>query len=83
MWFPIGTNAMTAGAPTEFGIGVGTIVLDANVVFLALLHVRLPLAAAPGRRRARRHVRATGAQDRLRVRELPQPLAHELGVDRA
>ena len=49
---------LAAGAPTEFGIGVGTIVLTANAVFLALLHVRLPLAAAPGRRRARRDVRA-------------------------
>jgi hypothetical protein len=36
MWFPIGTNVMIAGAPTEFGIGVGTIILTANVVFIAL-----------------------------------------------
>ena len=36
MWFPIGTNVLAAGAPTEFGIGVGTIILTANVVFIAL-----------------------------------------------
>ncbi len=38
-----------------------------------LLHVRLPLAAAPGRRRARRDVGAARAQDGLRLRELPEP----------
>ena len=43
----------TAGT-TEFGIGVGTLVLAVNVVLPRRLHVRLPLAAAPGRRRARR-----------------------------
>jgi hypothetical protein len=36
LWFPIGTTVVVAGAPTEFGIGVGTLVLMANVVFLGL-----------------------------------------------
>ena len=36
MWFPVGTSVLAAGAPTEFGIGVGTIILTANVVFIAL-----------------------------------------------
>jgi hypothetical protein len=36
LWFPIGTNVVEPGAPLEFGIGVGTLVLAANVVFLAL-----------------------------------------------
>jgi len=36
MWFPIGTNELVIGAPTEFGVGVGTIVLSLNVVFIGL-----------------------------------------------
>jgi hypothetical protein len=36
MWFPIGSDVVVPGAPLEFGIGVGTLVLTANVVFLAL-----------------------------------------------
>ncbi len=36
MWFPAdGSAVLAAGAPTEFGIGVGTLILMANVVFLA------------------------------------------------
>jgi hypothetical protein len=36
MWFPVdGSTALVPGAPTEFGIGLGTLVLIANVVFLA------------------------------------------------
>ncbi len=36
MWFPAdGSTVLVAGAPTEFGIGVGTLILVANVVFLA------------------------------------------------
>lgn len=34
LWFPVSGTALEAGAPTEFGIGVGTIVLTLNVVFL-------------------------------------------------
>jgi hypothetical protein len=35
MWFPAdGSMVLTAGAPTTFGIGVGTIVMLLNVVFL-------------------------------------------------
>ena len=57
-----------AGAPTEFGIGVGTLVLTAERRVPRLLHVRLPLAAAPGRRRARRDVRpARRARPRTRA----------------
>src|SRR5262245_1075220 len=36
MWFPIGTTQLTAGAPTQFGFGLGTLILTANVVFIAL-----------------------------------------------
>ena len=36
MWWPVGTNTLTPGAPREFGIGVGTLILTANVVFIAL-----------------------------------------------
>ena len=36
----------------EFGVGIGTLVLAVNVVLLAMLYLRLPLAAAPGRRPA-------------------------------
>jgi hypothetical protein len=35
-WFPAdGSNVLVAGAPTRFGIGVGSIVLTLNAVFLA------------------------------------------------
>jgi len=37
MWFPAdGSTVLVAGAPRVFGIGVGTIILTANVVFLGL-----------------------------------------------
>jgi hypothetical protein len=36
MWWPVGTNVLTPGAPRQFGLGVGTIILTANVVFIAL-----------------------------------------------
>jgi hypothetical protein len=35
-WFPIGTNVMVTGTPTEFGVGIGTLILTANAVFLGL-----------------------------------------------
>ena len=36
MWFPAdGSNVLVKGAPTMFGIGVGTLVMILNVVFLA------------------------------------------------
>ena len=35
LWFPVdGSTVLVAGAPTEFGVGVGTLILMANVVFL-------------------------------------------------
>jgi hypothetical protein len=37
MWFPAdGSTTLQPGAPVEFGIGIGTIVLVANAVFLGL-----------------------------------------------
>ena len=36
MWFPVGTDELVIGAPRQFGIGVGTIVLSLNVLFIAL-----------------------------------------------
>jgi len=37
MWFPAdGSMTLAAGTPTTFGVGVGTIVLTLNVVFIAL-----------------------------------------------
>jgi hypothetical protein len=37
LWFPAdGSNVLVAGAPLQFGIGVGTIVLALNVVFIGL-----------------------------------------------
>jgi hypothetical protein len=37
MWFPAdGSTTLRAGAATEFGIGVGTLILIANAVFLGL-----------------------------------------------
>jgi hypothetical protein len=35
LWFPVGgATVLEAGAPTQFGVGVGTLVLAANAVFL-------------------------------------------------
>ena len=74
---------LVAGAPTEFGIGVGTIVLTLNVVFIgcytfgchSLRHlVGGVLDVMSGQARS---------QDRLRLRELPEPVAHEVGVDQS
>jgi len=45
------------------------------------LHVRLPLAAAPDRRRRGSIVGVAGPRRGLPVRELPQRAAHDLGVD--
>ena len=36
MWFPVSGTELVAGAPTTFGIGVGTLILTVNVVFIAL-----------------------------------------------
>ena len=36
MWFPLGTTVLTKGAPTQFGIGLGTIILALNVIFIGL-----------------------------------------------
>jgi hypothetical protein len=36
MWFPVGTPNLVRGGQTEFGIGVGTIVMTLNVVFIGL-----------------------------------------------
>src|SRR4029077_9629604 len=37
MWFPAdGSMVLVEGAPARFGIGVGTIVLAANVIFIGL-----------------------------------------------
>ena len=44
----------------HFGIGVGSLVLTANTILLARLHVQLPLAAPPGRRRPRRDLDVAG-----------------------
>ncbi len=35
LWFPVGTDVLVAGAPREFGVGVGTLILAVNVVLLA------------------------------------------------
>ncbi len=85
MWFPADgiDRADSAARPREFGIGVGTIVLAAQRGVPGLLDVRLPLAAPPRRWRARRDVRPAGPQDRLRVCELPEPLAYEVGLDQS
>ena len=53
------TSGRRSGSPirrpgtSQFGIGVGTLVLARQRRAARRLHVRLPLAAAPGRRRAR------------------------------
>jgi hypothetical protein len=37
LWFPVdGSMTMTAATPVQFGIGLGTLILAANVVFIAL-----------------------------------------------
>ena len=54
----------------HFGMGVGSLVLIANVVLLARLHLRLPFAAAPGRRQDQPAVAMPGALAALRLRQL-------------
>ena len=63
----------------EFGVGVGTILLAVNVDAAARLHARLPLAAAPGRRPARRDLESQLARTSYCVRRLPEPQAHASG----
>ncbi len=55
LWF---ADPATGGS--EFGIGVGTLVLAVNVVLLAQLHARLPLAPAPRRRPQGRGLEVAG-----------------------
>src|SRR5467141_2748658 len=45
------------------------------------VRARLPFAAPPRRRRSRPDGRGAGAQGRLRLRQLPQPPAHGVGLD--
>ena len=83
MWFPVGDRRRSsAGAPTEFGIGVGTIVLTAerrasSRCYTFGCHSLRHLVGGV----LRRDVGPAGAQDGVRLRQLPQPLAHEVGVD--
>ena len=58
LWF---TDPVTG--QTEFGIGVGTLVLAANVAALALLHARLPLDAPRHRRIPRPALAPSGPED--------------------
>ena len=75
MWF---TDPVTG--QQSFGIGVGTLVLAANVVLPLQLHARLPLVPAPGRRPARPVLAASDAGEAVR-RGLPAQLPpHAMGV---
>jgi hypothetical protein len=59
MWFTDATGK------EHFGIGVGTIVLTLNAVFLAMLHFRLPLAAASDRRIPGFEIQGADLRERL------------------
>ncbi len=61
-------------ATEHFGIGVGTIVLTLNVLFLAL-HFRLPFAAAFDRRFFGFKIQSAVVRESLQLRELPQHTA--------
>ena len=65
----------------SFGIGVGTLVLATQRRAARRLHVRLPLAAAPGRRLRRSTLARAARRARVQLRELPQPPAHAVGLD--
>ena len=74
-WFTTGHGHAT------FGIGVGTLRAAHQRRPDRRLHVRLPLVAPPGRRRARRAVEGRPrARRRYDCVELPQPPAHDVGV---
>ena len=64
----------------SFGVGVGTLVLALNVVLLGGYTLGCHSLAAPGGRRHRPVDTGPGAAPRLRLRELPEPAAHGLGL---
>ena len=75
MWF---TDPVTG--QTSFGLGLGTLILAANVTLLSRLRARLPLDAAPRRRLSRPDVALEDQEEALRLLELPEPCPHALGV---
>ena len=67
LWFPVGRRVRPAHRRSSASASARSC-LTANTVFLELLHVRLPLASAPGRRIARHDVRpARCARRRMRA----------------
>ena len=76
LWF---TDAATG--KLSFGVGVGTLVLAINVVLLGGYTLRLPFTAAPGWRISRSILQVARPPPRLRLRKLPQPPSHALGLD--
>jgi hypothetical protein len=75
MWF---TDALGA---KHFGIGVGTLIMVANVFLLSSLHVGLPFAAASGRRIFGFKNQSAVVRENLQLRELPEQAPHDVGVD--
>ena len=61
--------------------GVGNAGDDRQSDSARLLHVRMPFAAAPGRRADGRNVESARAQDRLRLRVVSEPPPHAVGLD--
>ena len=70
-----------ATGETGFGIGVGTLRACGQRRVPRRLHVRLPLAAASGRRASGLPLRQPGTARLLQGRERIQSRAHALGVD--
>ena len=70
-----------ATGKSSFGIGVGTIVLAINVIFVERLHIRLPLPPTFDRRISRSTCKIASLLSRLRLRELFKPPPYALGVD--
>ena len=75
LWF---TDPATG--QVSFGIGVGTLVLATNCVFLSALPVRLSFAASCRWRMRRSSCRARRWASGVLLRELPQSAAHGVGV---
>ena len=78
MWF---TDPATG--VTRFGIGVGYARAHDERDPARRIHARMSFAAPSRGRISGSHVGKTGAEEVLRLRELPQPRPHALGLDKS
>ncbi len=78
-----GCGSRTADGAKHFGIGVGTIVLTLNVIFLACYTFGCHSLRHLGRRISGFKIESAVLRENLQLRQLPQQTPHAVGVDQS